>query len=223
MRIDRADCRSSLPPPFRHPARGDAPLSRSPPRLPARRLHGIFFRDPERVDSSGTGLVVSPADGRVMIAGPKRRPLVAARLVETDHDFSIADGRAHQSHAGLRAGHRVDYRPGKFLPAYNEGSNGNELNEVWIDHDDRRSCSARSSASSRAGSCRAHEGQVLERGERVVPDEIRITDGCISADRCDAPCRRRRSGDRRRNGSGGAWERSWSIIRRAAVVAKIGP
>jgi phosphatidylserine decarboxylase len=30
---------------------------------------------------------------------------------------------------------RIEYRPGKFLPAYDEGSNDNELNEVWIDHD----------------------------------------------------------------------------------------
>ena len=30
---------------------------------------------------------------------------------------------------------RIEYRPGKFLPAYDERANDNELNELWIDHD----------------------------------------------------------------------------------------
>ena len=32
---------------------------------------------------------------------------------------------------------RIEYRPGKFLPAYKEASNDNELNEIWIEHDGR--------------------------------------------------------------------------------------
>ena len=40
-----------------------------------------------------------------MIAGPGRRPLGAARGLEADHDLPVADGRAHQPHAGRRARH----------------------------------------------------------------------------------------------------------------------
>ena len=29
---------------------------------------------------------------------------------------------------------RIEYRRGNFLPAYDERSNDNELNEIWIDH-----------------------------------------------------------------------------------------
>ena len=63
---------------------------------------------------------------------------------------------------------RVDYRPGKFLPAYKESSNENELNEVWIDHDGR-SVVFRQVVGilARRIVCRVEEGQVLERGQRI--------------------------------------------------------
>ena len=50
---------------------------------------------------------------------------------------------------------RIEYRPGKFLPAYKEGANDNELNEIWIDHHGAPSSSGRSSASWRAASSAA--------------------------------------------------------------------
>jgi phosphatidylserine decarboxylase len=63
---------------------------------------------------------------------------------------------------------RVDYRRGKFLPAYNEGANENELNEVWIDHQGRPVVFRQVvGILARRIVCRVQEGQVLDRGERV--------------------------------------------------------
>lgn len=94
-----------------------------------------FFRDPERTVPQAPGLVVSPADGRVMIAGPTDKrwsppgdwKQVTIFLSPTDVHVNRApvDGTVT----------RIEYRPGKFLPAYDERANDNELNELWIDHD----------------------------------------------------------------------------------------
>ena len=63
---------------------------------------------------------------------------------------------------------RVDYRPGKFLPAYAERSNDNELNEVWVDYSGRPVVFRQVvGILARRIVCRVQEGQLLERGERV--------------------------------------------------------
>ena len=63
---------------------------------------------------------------------------------------------------------RVDYRQGKFLPAYKEAANENELNEVWIDHGGRPIVFRQVvGVLARRIVCRVEEGQMLERGERI--------------------------------------------------------
>jgi len=63
---------------------------------------------------------------------------------------------------------RVDYRPGRFLPAYDQRSNDNELNEVWVDYHGRPLVFRQVvGILARRIVCRVHEGQTLERGERV--------------------------------------------------------
>jgi phosphatidylserine decarboxylase len=62
----------------------------------------------------------------------------------------------------------IEYRPGSFLPAYDEGSNDNELNELWIDHAGRTVVFRQVVGMlARRIVCRVHEGEVLERGQRV--------------------------------------------------------
>src|SRR5688572_1034787 len=92
-----------------------------------------FFRDPDRVIPQDPGLVVSPADGRVMIAGP------------TDHRWAppgewnqitifLSPMDVHMNRTPVEGViTKLEYKPGKFLPAYNEGSNDNELIELWFD------------------------------------------------------------------------------------------
>ena len=89
-----------------------------------------FFRDPERQVPQDPGLVVAPADGRVMIAGP------------TDHRWAppgewkqitifLSPMDVHMNRTPVQGIiTKIEYKPGKFLPAYDEGSNDNGLNEL---------------------------------------------------------------------------------------------
>jgi len=127
-----------------------------------------FFRDPERVVPAGEGLVVSPADGRVVIAGPTdgrwsppgdwQQVTIFLSPMDVHMNRTPVEGRVT----------RVDYRPGKFLPAYKEEASENELNEIWIDHNGE-SVVVRQIVGvlARRVVCRVNEGQHLQRGERI--------------------------------------------------------
>ena len=127
-----------------------------------------FFRDPERLVPQDADLVVSPADGRVMSAGlgdgqwapPGEWKQITIFLSPMDVHINRTpvDGRVE----------RIDYRPGKFLPAYDSGSNDNELNEVWIKHGGRTVVFRQVVGMlARRIVCRVREGDTLERGQRV--------------------------------------------------------
>jgi phosphatidylserine decarboxylase len=127
-----------------------------------------FFRDPDRQVPQDAYLVVSPADGRVMIAGPSDgRWAPPGDWKQITIFLSPMDVHMNRTPVGGRVT-RVDYRPGRFLPAYDEGSNDNELNEVWIDYNGR-SVVFRQVVGilARRIVCRVREGEMLERGQRV--------------------------------------------------------
>ena len=127
-----------------------------------------FFRDPERQVPQDPDVVVSPADGRVMIAGPSDgRWSPPGEWKQVTIFLSPMDVHMNRTPVAGRVT-RVDYRAGKFLPAYNEGSNDNELNEVWIDHGGRPVVFRQVvGLLARRIVCRVREGEVLERGQRV--------------------------------------------------------
>ena len=127
-----------------------------------------FFRDPERQVPQDPDLVVSPADGRVMIAGPSdRRWAPPGDWQQITIFLSPMDVHVNRTPVAGRVT-RIDYRPGRFLPAYNEGSNDNELNEVWIDYNGRPVVFRQVVGMlARRIVCRVHEGDTLERGQRV--------------------------------------------------------
>jgi phosphatidylserine decarboxylase len=93
-----------------------------------------FFRDPDRVPPAGRGLVLSPADGRVVAVeeAPEGNPLgPGARQVSIF--LSIFDVHVNRSPVAGRVG-RVEYHPGSFLPAFDaRASLRNEQNSVLID------------------------------------------------------------------------------------------
>lgn len=127
-----------------------------------------FFRDPDRQIPAAPGLVVSPADGRVVIAGPTdgrwsppgdwQQITIFLSPMDVHMNRTPVDGRVT----------RVEYRPGKFLPAYKEDASANELNEIWIDHHGEPVVVRQIvGILARRIVCRVVEGQMLERGERI--------------------------------------------------------
>jgi phosphatidylserine decarboxylase len=127
-----------------------------------------FFRDPERIIPSAPGLVVSPADGRVVIAGPSDgRWSPPGQWQQVTIFLSPMDVHMNRTPIGGRVT-RIEYRPGKFLPAYKENASENELNEIWIDHGGETVVVRQIvGVLARRVVCRVQEGQMLERGERI--------------------------------------------------------
>lgn len=127
-----------------------------------------FFRDPDRQVPTDAAAVVSPADGRVMIAGPTDgRWAPPGDWNQITIFLSPMDVHINRSPVSGRVT-RVEYRPGKFLPAYDARANDNELNELWLDHDGHTVVVRQVvGILARRIVCRVSEGQQLARGERV--------------------------------------------------------
>ena len=127
-----------------------------------------FFRDPERQIPTAPGLVVSPADGRVVIAGPTDgRWSPPGDWQQVTIFLSPMDVHMNRTPVSGRIT-RVEYRAGKFLPAYREDASENELNEIWIDHEGEPIVVRQIvGVLARRIVCRVEEGQTLARGDRI--------------------------------------------------------
>jgi phosphatidylserine decarboxylase len=153
------------------PAIGLAAARRPRLAVPFALLAGFFayfFRDPDRIVPQTANLVVAPADGKVMIAGPSDgRWSPAGAWKQLTIFLSPMDVHMNRSPVAGRIT-RIDYRPGTFLPAYKESSNDNELNEIWIDSGGRTIVFRQVvGILARRIVCRVREGQTVERGERI--------------------------------------------------------
>ena len=153
------------------PAIGLAGTRRRPFAVPFALLAGFFayfFRDPDRTVPAAEGTVVSPADGRVMIAGPSDgRWSPPGEWTQITIFLSPLDVHINRAPVAGRVT-RIAYRPGSFLPAYKEAANDNELNELWIDHDgDTVVVRQVVGILARRIVCRVSEGQTVDRGERI--------------------------------------------------------
>jgi phosphatidylserine decarboxylase len=95
----------------------------------------FFFRDPDRVVTQAAKAVLSPADGRVMVAGaPTGQECPAGSWQQISIFLSPMDVHVNRMPVGGRVA-RVRYHPGRFLPAYrSEAGDLNEYTEVWVDH-----------------------------------------------------------------------------------------
>jgi phosphatidylserine decarboxylase len=95
----------------------------------------LFFRDPERRIPTETGMVLAPADGRVIAAGPAnpaesppgewKQVTIFLALWDVHINRTPVPGRVT----------RVEYVPGTFKPAFRRDAHGNEHSEVWVDVD----------------------------------------------------------------------------------------
>ena len=98
----------------------------------------FFFRDPERLPPTDSGVVASPADGRVIIAGRALADAAPPPGPEAWQQVSIflspMDVHVNRIPASGRVT-KVLFSPGRFLPAYRHEAGGtNERSEIWIDH-----------------------------------------------------------------------------------------
>jgi phosphatidylserine decarboxylase len=95
----------------------------------------FFFRDPARRASAREDEVLSPADGRVLVAGDAEAAAAPDGIWQQISIFlSPMDVHVNRVPVSGRVT-RVTYQPGTFLPAYHrDAAATNERSEIWIDH-----------------------------------------------------------------------------------------
>jgi phosphatidylserine decarboxylase len=129
----------------------------------------FFFRDPERRIPSRAGLVLSPADGRIVrIAEVGQECPLGENATQISIFLSILD--VHVNRAPI-AGcvKNVEYRKGSFLPAFNHAaSDRNESNTVTLESGDTRVVFAQiAGIIARRIVFSKRSGEDVDRGERV--------------------------------------------------------
>ena len=125
----------------------------------------FFFRDPDRRVPSGAGLVVSPADGRVVqvVGAPAGHDGTQISIF-----LSIFDVHVNRAPIAGRIA-KVDYHPGEFLPAFDDkASLRNEQNTVTVEDGATRVVFKQiAGLIARRIVFRKGVGDAVERGERV--------------------------------------------------------
>jgi phosphatidylserine decarboxylase len=128
-----------------------------------------FFRDPERRIPSSEGLVVSPADGKVVsIADVGQSPRFAGTVTRISIFLSPLDVHINRIPVGGKIDD-IQYKQGKFLAAYKEeASEQNEQNALEIVDDNGRFFGVVQIAGvlARRIVCWVKPGDVLRRGDR---------------------------------------------------------
>jgi phosphatidylserine decarboxylase len=128
----------------------------------------FFFRDPDRAVTRAEKAVLSPADGRVMVAGdPTGQDFPAASWQQISIFLSPTDVHVNRMPVGGRVT-RVRYHPGRFLPAYRaEAGDLNEYTEVTLDHGGQPIVVRQVvGILARRIVCRAKEGDAVQAGDR---------------------------------------------------------
>jgi phosphatidylserine decarboxylase len=126
-----------------------------------------FFRDPDRHAAPGPDDVLSPADGRVLVAGAAESAVPPGRWLQVSIFLSPVDVHVNRIPVSGRVT-KVSYQPGRFLPAYRrESATDNERTEIWIDHGGQVIvCRQVVGILARRIVCRVSEGAVVETGQR---------------------------------------------------------
>src|SRR5262252_8522417 len=128
----------------------------------------FFFRDPARQPPMGGDMVLSPADGRVLVAGPAQPDAAPDGAWQQVSIFlSPMDVHVNRIPASGRVT-RVMFTPGRFLPAYrHESGRENERSEIWIDHDGQAVVARQVvGALARRVVCRVAPGAEVHAGDR---------------------------------------------------------
>ena len=128
----------------------------------------FFFRDPERSITKDADVVISPADGRVMVAGmPTGEGCPAGNWRQISIFLSPMDVHVNRMPIGGRVT-KVEYHPGRFLPAYRaDAGDLNEYTEVTVDHHGQPIVVRQIvGVLARRIVCRVKEGEVVQAGDR---------------------------------------------------------
>jgi phosphatidylserine decarboxylase len=128
----------------------------------------FFFRDPERAVRATAEQVLSPADGRVLVAARAVSPgAPPGEWQQVSIFLSPMDVHVNRIPASGRVT-RVGYTPGKFLPAYRDDAGStNERSEIWIDHGGQMIVARQIvGILARRVVCRVEEGADVKAGDR---------------------------------------------------------
>jgi phosphatidylserine decarboxylase len=129
----------------------------------------FFFRDPERAAADAPhAAILSPADGRVMVAGDPQ-PNTAPPGVWRQISIFLSPMDVHVNRVPVSGlVRKVEFRRGRFLPAYRDTAGAeNERSEVWVDIDGRTVVFRQVvGILARRVVCRLQEGQRVRAGER---------------------------------------------------------
>ena len=128
----------------------------------------FFFRDPDRRVTATGDVVLSPADGRVLVAGPAV-PNAAPPGDWLQISIFLSPMNVHVNRIPVSGRvTKVSYTPGKFLPAYaHDAASANERSEIWIDHQGRFIVARQIvGALARRVVCRLEAGADVQAGDR---------------------------------------------------------
>jgi phosphatidylserine decarboxylase len=93
----------------------------------------MFFRDPDRTIPTEQGVVLAPADGRVIAAGvakPAEAP--PGEWKQVTIFLALWDVHINRTPVPGRVT-KVEYVPGTFKPAFRHDAHVNEHSEIWVD------------------------------------------------------------------------------------------
>ena len=128
-----------------------------------------FFRDPPRVIPDGAGLVLCPADGRVIVVGDAPDPYRGgAKSVKVSIFMNVFNVHSQRSPVDGTV-KEVKYAKGLFVnAAFDKASSDNERNALVIrlDNGVEISCVQVAGLIARRILCYVHPGDRLERGQR---------------------------------------------------------
>jgi phosphatidylserine decarboxylase len=128
----------------------------------------FFFRDPERIVPEGTGVVVSPADGKVVVVKDVSEPVYLKQEVKQISIFlSVFD--VHVNRSPMKGiVELVKYNPGKFhIASLDKASHENEQTAmVIVDRKQKILVKQIAGIIARRIVCYAGPGDMVRRGER---------------------------------------------------------
>ena len=128
----------------------------------------IFFRDPERITPAGQGVIVSPADGRIVdVKEVTNLSFCESPLNMVSIFLSLWDVHVNRMPISGKIAF-MKYSQGRFLPAFiGESSKRNEQNTIGIDGEMGRVFIKQiAGLIARRIVCRLRVGDRINRGER---------------------------------------------------------